>query len=330
MRIPATRKAVARDVPLAALLMLTAQLAFTGCDAPPARTPLEDQTRRVAPLPACVMYLPARRATTAGTLRHLKEEEIVRLLFPAFDEEKRQLPKDSPVCTGRNVLGDPSLAGGAPIRGSWPITEEDGDILYGSGGDRIKVVWLRLLKWEDGTVGGPVAILRPSEKFAEVFAVGALRGRPERVKLETQRMGNDLLVTAEEDDCIGRKEGDACLNRTTIFLPRRGILQRIVDLPIERVAYVGQAERGAYGQLQYHLTTAADYKPDGIHLVEQIRVLDEGGRELRKAELERLFAMDEVKGTLVASEPPLWDRVVSPETPPPPPSPPAAHPSRRP
>ena len=288
-----------------------------GCESPPPRTPIEDQTRRVAPLPACVMYLPARRAATAGTLRHLKEEEISRLVFPTFDEEKRTLPKDAVACTGRTVLGDPLLAGGAPTRGTWPLLEEDGDALYGSGGDRIKVVWLRFLKWNDGTVGGPLSILRPTEKFAELYAVGAFRGHSDRVKLGTQRMGNELLVIAEEDNCAGRKEGDACENRMTVFLPRKGILQRIVDLPIERVAYVGQAERGASGTLQYHLTTAADYKDDGIHLVEQIRVSDENGRELRKAELERLFAVDDIKATMVANEPPLWDRVVVKAEPPP-------------
>jgi hypothetical protein len=292
------------------LTLLTA-----GCASPSPRRPIEDQTRRVVPLPACVEYLPARRAETAGTLRKLKEEQIAKLVFPTFDEEKRALPKDAMACTGRNVLGDAVLSGGAPVRGGWPLVEQDGDALYGSGGDHIKVVWLRILAWPDGTVGGPIAIVRPTEKFAELFAVGAFRGHADRVNLGTQRMGSDLLITAEENNCAGRKEGEPCENRMTVFLPRRGVLQRIVDLPIERVAYAGQSERGATGPLEYHLTTTADYKNDGIHLVEQIRVLDDSGRELRKAELERQFAIDDVKGTMVASEPPLWDRVVKPEEP---------------
>ncbi len=295
------------------------------CAAPPQRKPLEDQTRRVAPLPACVEYLPARRAETAGTLRRLREEQIAKLVFPTFDEEKRALPKGALACTGRNVLDDAVLSGGGPVRGAWPIVEEDGDALYGSGGDHIKVIWLRILTWPDGTVGGPIAIVRPTEKFAELFAVGAYRGHAERVNLGTQRMGNDLLITAEENNCAGRKEGEPCENRMTVFLPRRGTLLRIVDLPIERVAYAGQSERGATGPLEYHLTTTADYKDDGIHLTEQIRVLDDNGRDLRKAELERQFAIDDIKGTMVASEPPLWDRVVKPE-PPPPPQTPDAHP----
>jgi hypothetical protein len=311
------------------LLLASASLLF-GCDAP--RHPhLEDQTRRVVPLPACVMYLPARRAETAGTARKLKEEQIFKLVMPTFDEDKHALPKGAVACTSRPLLAAPPLADGTPIRGGWPFAEQDGDIVYGSGGDRIKVVWLRVVGWPDGTVGGPLAIVRPTERFGELFAVGAYRGRSEKVVLGTQRMGNDLLVTAEENDCIGRKGGDPCENRMTVLLPRSGELQRVADIPIERVAYAGQTERGAMGKLQYRLTTAATYKDDGIHLVEQIRVSDEDGRELRKAELERLFALDDVKGTLTPSEPPLWDRVVKPEATapvPPPPAPPQAPPRR--
>jgi hypothetical protein len=140
-------------------------------------------------------------------------------------------------------------------------------------------------------------------------------------------MGTELLVTAEENNCSERKEGAGCENRLTIFLPRRGTLQRVVDLPIERVAFLGQSERGATGPLQYHLTTSADYKEDGIHLAEQIKVLDENGRDLRTTELERLFTIDDVKGTMTTTEPPLWDRVVKPEPPPPPGQ--DAHPPRR-
>ncbi len=298
-------------MPLIPLLYTIWVTGLGGCGEPLKRVPLEDQSRRVAPLPACVLYLPARRAETAGTMRKLKEEQIVHLMFPSFDEEKRALPQGAVACTGRAVLGDPKIAAAQPAKG-WPYVEQEGDVLYGSGGDRIKVVWLRMLPQADGSVGGPVAIVRTTERFAELFAIGALRGHADRVKLSTQRMGAELLVIAEEDDCAGRKPGTPCENHMTVFLPRRGILAPVVEVPIERVAYVAQGERGATGTLEYRLTTAADYREDGIHVVEQIRVKDENGRELRKAELERLFVMDDA-GNMASAEPPLWDRVVKPE-----------------
>jgi hypothetical protein len=288
-------------------------LVAAGCAPPPKRPLIEDQTRRVTPLPACVQYLPARRAASVGTARNLREEQLVKLILPLFDEDKRTLPQGALACTGRPVFDDPVLAGGTLVRGAWPFLEQDGDVLYGSGGDHLKIAWVKVLSFPDGTVGGPVAIVRSSERFGEVLAVGVYRGKPDRVQLATQRMGSDLLVTAQEDACVGRKPGDACENRLTILLPRMGRLARAAEIPIERVAYGAEGEKGekgASGTLEYRLTTSADYKPDGIHLVEQIRVNDEGGRELRKAELERLFALDDIKGTMAPSEPPLWDRVV--------------------
>jgi hypothetical protein len=241
-------------------------------------------------------------------MRRLREEEIAKLIFPTFDEEKRKLPKGAVSCTGRPLLDDPVLAGGAPIRGGEFVLQE-GDFTYGSGGDRIKVVWLKMLGWPDGTVGGPLAIVRSNERFAELFAVAAYRGRADRAKLGTERMGTEFLVTAEDDECSGRKPGAGCETRMTLFLPRQGSLGRVVDVPVEKVAYVARAERGASGTLEYTLTSAATYKDDGIHLIEQVRVKDESGAQIRKAEAERLFAFDGT-GQLSSTDAPLWDHVL--------------------
>jgi hypothetical protein len=294
-------------------ILMMASAALSGCT-PAARPKVEDQTRRVAPLPACVLHLPARRVESAGTLRKLREEQIVKLMFPAFDEDKRALPNGSPACTGRPVLDDPTVAQGTVAKG-WPHVVQEGDIVYGSGGDRIRVIWLKVYAWGDGTVGGPIALVRSNERFAELFAIGAYRGRGDRVKLATQRIGGDVFVTAEDDTCEGHRAGVGCETRLSVFLARKGVLGRVVDIPIERLDYLAQGERGAVGKLEYRMTSAADFRQDGIHLVEQIRVKDDVGRELRKAELERLFVLDDITGKMASSEPPLWDRVVTPDRP---------------
>jgi hypothetical protein len=242
-------------------------------------------------------------------MRRLRDTEIANLIFPSFDPEKRLLPKSAPVCTGEPLLDAPELADGKPVRGGWPLAEKEEDLLYGSGGDRIKVVWLRALAFGDGTVGGPLAIVRGTERFAELFAAGPLRGHADRVSLGTQRMGPELLVTAEDDGCTGHKPGEACENVMGVFLPRSGELRRVVDVLAERIAYAGQGERGAEGALEYRLTSAADYRNDGIHLVENVRITDESGTELRVLERERLFALND-KGTMSSSDPPLWDTAV--------------------
>jgi hypothetical protein len=282
---------------------------LSACPGPPRPPPLDDQSRRVAPLPACIEYLPARRSETVGTMRSLREDQIFKLLFPSFDLDKHQLPVDATACTGLPVLGDPLLKGGAPLR-AFPFPERDGDIQYGSGGDRIKVVWLKLLTWPDGTVGGPMALVRANERFADLFAIGALRGSADQVKLGTQRLGDDVVVTVESDNCSGRKPDANCENHLAILLARGGMLKRAVDLSSERVVHVTSTDKGSAGTLEYRLTSVVDYKPDGVHLTEQIQANDESGRPLRKAEVERVFLLDDRTGTLSALEPPLWDRFV--------------------
>jgi len=263
-------------------------------------------------LPACVFYLPSRRNESAGTARRLRDEQLFKLVFPGFDENQKVLSR-SPACTGQDIFADKELAGGAP-KGGWPIRMQDGQITQGSGGDRIKVVWFRLEEWPDGTAGGPLAILRASEHFAELYAVTPFRGRPDRVRLGTERMGGELLVTAEEDGCTGHAAGTACETALHVFLPRRGELQRVVDVPVERIAYGSngeRGERGATGKLEYHMTSASRVQPDGIHLAEEVEVKDDGGQVLRKAELERVFHLGEAG--LTANEGSLWERIAKPE-----------------
>jgi hypothetical protein len=285
-------------------------LAGLGCSEPPPRTLVEDQSRRVAPLPACVMYLPARRPEAAGAARRLREEQVVKLLFPDFTEDTRALPQH-PACNGRPLLDDPLLAGGTLVRGSaWPFIEQEGDVQFASGGDRIKIVWLRMLRFADGTVGGPLAIVRAAERFAEAFAIGVYRGHPDSVRLGTQRFGGEVMVTATEDACTGRKAREACESKMILFLPRAGSLGRAAELSIERVAYAAADDRGAPGTLQYRMTASTAFKPEGIRVAEQIRVTDDDGREIRKADVNRLFALDDAKGTFGSAEPPLWDLVV--------------------
>jgi hypothetical protein len=287
---------------------LLSALVVSAC-ASPRPPPLDDQSRRTVPLPACVEPLPGRRSETVGTMRSLREEQVFKLLFPSFDQAKGLLPSDARACTGKNVLADPVLQGGVSPRG-WPFKEQDGDIEFGSGGDRIKVAWLKLLAWPDGSVGGPIALVRANERYADLFALGALHGWNERTKIGTQRLGDDIVVTAEEDDCTGRKPDANCESHVAILLARGGTLKHAVDLASERVVHLPSTEKGATGTLEYRLTTSIDYKPDGIHLGEQIQVNDEAGRPLRRAEVERIYALEDRTGTLSTMDPPLWDRFV--------------------
>jgi hypothetical protein len=243
-------------------------------------------------------------------MRKLSEAQIIKLMFPAFDDEKRTLPQKAESCTGSPIFDDPVFRDTQLIRrNAWPFVEQEGDVTYGSGGDRLKIVWLRTHVASDGSAVGPIAVIRSGEHFAELFAMGAYRGQPDRTRLSLVRMGGDYLVTAENDGCTGRKQGTGCQTLMSVFLPRRGKFMLLADVPVERIAYAGRAERGSLGVLEYRLTSVPAFRDDSIKLVEQVRVKDDTGRELRKAEHERVFNVDDT-GTATATEPSLWEQMV--------------------
>jgi hypothetical protein len=243
-------------------------------------------------------------------MRKLREEQIVKLMFPTFDEEKQVLPPGAQSCTGAPVFDDPVFRDAQLIpRNASSPGEQGANLTYGSGGDRLKIVWLRTHAFSDGTAAGPMAVIRSGEQFAELFAIGTYRGQPERTRLGTVRMGGDYLVTAEDDGCTAHKQGAACQTTLSVFLPRKGKFVPLLEVPVERVAYSGRAERGSMGVLEYRLTSVPEFRDDAIKLVEQVRVKDDTGRELRKAEHERVITLDD-RGKATASEPSLWDQMI--------------------
>lgn len=260
-----------------------------------------------------MLHLPKRLSSTAGTMRKLRDEQVVKLMFPTFDEEKRALPEGATSCTGVTIFDDPLFRGGTPASNkAWPFVVQDGDITYGSGGDRLKLAWLHTHANADGTMSGPLAVIRSGEQFAELFAMGVHRGPAERTRLGTARMGGDYLVTVEDDGCTGRQRGASCETTLSVAQPRRGRLVPLVKFPLERVAYSGKGERGSLGVLEYRLTSVPEFRDDRIEIVEQIRVQDDTGRELRKAEHQRTVTMND-KGEATANEPSLWDEMFKPD-----------------
>lgn len=279
-----------------------------GCGEAPPRPNLEDATRRVAPIPACIMYLPPTKNSKQGFVRQLREDQYWKLVFPAFDDKDMQLSNGATDCTGRAILSDWRFKGGQALRGSWPEKVEEGDIVFGAGGDRLKVVWLRSHKYPDGTFGGALAMVRTQENFAEAYAVGVLKGDPTRMRLQIERMGPEAIVTSTEEGCTNAPVTTGCETHVQVFLPRKGRLVALADIPLERRAFAVGSEPGVKGRIEYRLTTAPEFKPGMIKIFEQVMVHDDRGRELRKAELQRTYTFTE-EGDLRASEPPLWPRI---------------------
>jgi hypothetical protein len=296
---------------LAAALFASAS-AFSGCAEAPPRLKTEDKARRVAPIPACIMYLPPRKSPNAF-IRQLREDQYWKLVFPSFDDQKMELANHAPDCTGYDVLGDWQLKDADPLRGT-PLRVQEGDVVFGAGGDRLKVVWLRSHKYADGDYGGAISLVRTMDNFVESYGVGVLRGRPERMRLQLERMGPEVIITATDEGCIGSDPQMPCESRLQVFLPRHGRLMNIADIPLERRAFGTSTELGMKGKIEYRMTTAPEFKPGLIKMFEQVLVRDDRGRELRKAELFRIFTLQD-DGQMISNESSLWPRIYTTQKP---------------
>lgn len=295
-------------VRLACLFGLGVVTMVAACSStPPPSQNLEDRPRRMAPLAACLTRLPPRK-TSGGAVRAIPEEQYWKFIFPAFDEGKNQLPNGALACTGDPVLNDPGLQGAEPLHGGWPLKVEGGDVGFGGGGDRLRLVWLKTHKFADGTVAGPIAMTRAVDEFAEVYAIGIHRGKPDKTRLGIERIGAELVAAALDEGCVGRAPNTPCETKQTLFVGRRGVLKRVAEISLERVEYRDNTEPGTLGKMEYHLTSTPKYLPTGLKVLEQIRVNDEKGRPMRKAELERLFTLAGDQ-PMTESDLPLWPRV---------------------
>lgn len=288
---------------------LTGLAGLAGCGASPEQPHGEFKTRKQIPIPVCTTQLSPVKTTSGKTVvRTLEPEQWMQVLVPAYTEEKGLNATDVD-CTGAYVYANESLRGGVSQRG-WPRPLDPEDMEVRSGPDGMRVIWLRVLKFENGDEGGPLALVRAVDDRAEVYGIGSFRG-PAKSQLQPVRLGNENLVVGESRLC---PDPDDCRVQAHFYLARRGRLIQAASVDVERTAVVPSVtERGLYAK--YMLRTDVSYKPDGIQLLEQVRVRiikDESGtrdsdRELRRVEFSRFLKVE--RDTLFSSNDPLWERV---------------------
>jgi hypothetical protein len=271
--------------------------------AEPAQSVSSDPSRRAAPLPACVQRLPPQK--NAAVMRQLTDEQYWKLVFPAYDERQGILPESPLTCIGQSPFKLGAFQGSEPT--SSPLRPQTGDLVFGGGANRIKVVWLKTHVRPDGDAVGVLALVRTVGDYAEMYAVGAYRGNAKQSRFGLERMGSELLVTALDDRCTGRGANEPCDTTLVAYLPWAGELKELAKIPLQRVRYATGSEPGASGKLEYTLVTSPSFKPDGIELLEQVAAKDADGHELRKAEHQRTLAWSNDR--MSANEDSLWDRV---------------------
>lgn len=300
---------VRRSVGIAALLF---GMMGPGC-VDQTRPVYEAPGRQTIPIPVCAEGIaPPKRdkGDSATIVRDLDPEQWLEIMMPKYDAEKGLEPTARD-CTGHYAFANETLRFGAPLR-DWPQLVDPDELDVRSGPKGIKAIRVRALLFENGDVGGPVALVRAVDDRAEVFGVGSYRG-PIGAKLEPRRMGNETLMVAEAKRCPDEYN---CRKVAEFFLVRRGRLINAATVDLERVLRVPSVtEPGLYAE--YKLTTDVTYQKDGIQLLEQVRIRiipyekepeRDSDRLLRTVEFARLLKVE--RDTLFSTNESLWERVV--------------------
>ncbi len=277
------------------------------------RPALEVPARKTLPVSVCTTQLaPARSGGGDGraVVRTLDPEHWMRILVPGY-EDATGLSPTATDCTGHYLFANETLRQGISTRG-WPRVLDPNELDVRTGPKGLQVVRLRAVHFQDGDIGGPIALVRAIDDRAEVYGVGSYRG-PVDAKLEPVRMGNEMLVVAEAKRCPDVTD---CRKTASFFLVRRGRLLDVATADIERVQRMPSVtERGLYAE--YRMTTDVTYAPDGIRLLEQVRVKiipypnepeRDSDRLLRTVEFARLLRLD--RDSLFATNESLWERVI--------------------
>lgn len=303
--------------------LVLASLASLSCSAAMESSKLEDHARREVPVPICLKALERRSTAGASTAT---PADYWSLVLPSYDAGASTIDRSAPDCAGREVFSNPLFQDADGSRtGMIPAKTEDLSVT--AGANDFKVLWLRAQTFANGEAGGPLALARPREGTAEVYAIGLYRGNPATSRFAIERLGPRFLITASDEGCTNVKAGQGCQTRLDVFLMKAGQLVTVANLTLDRIQY-GTAP-GVVGGVQYRMTATPVFDPKQIRVSEQVVVRDSTQTAIRKSNLDRTFTMK--GGALVPSAPSLWDQVVtsnSPAAPPPPPPLPPAIPPK--
>lgn len=277
-------------------------LVLGACSSAVESSKLEDRARREVPVPICLKALERRSTAGASTAT---PADYWSLVLPSYDVGTSMIDRGAPDCAGREVFSMPMYQDADGARtGMIPAKTED--LQISPGANDFKVLWLRAQQFANGDAGGPLALARPREGTAEVYAIGQYRGSATASHFSIERLGPRMLVTASDEGCTSAKPGQACQTKLDVFLMNAGQLVPAANLVVDRIQY--GTSPGVVGGVQYRMTATPVFQPKQLRVSEQVVVRDSTQTAIRKSNLDRTFVIKD--GTLQASAPSLWDQVV--------------------
>lgn len=204
-----------------------------------------------------------------------------------------------------------------------PVSEEA--VIVRDLGANIFVVWVVTHRFQDGDGYGPIALARRHRDGIEVAAMGMLRMRTQRVKLESFNIRGQNVVVATGETCRRGPSDQNCERSSRVVL---GVGTHLIDAPVVdpdgRCVQDGNFELARHEQrpLPSGLTRSFQYSANLTHdtkslVVEErlfVRDLDTSGqgvpaREVQRIETNRFF--EPAQGRLITRQASLWSKVSS-------------------
>jgi len=274
-----------------------------GCAGAVESSKREDQARREVPVPICLEAL--ERHGEEGVVSALKPEDYWVMVLPSYDAAAGTVDVSASDCAGRSIFSGQAFVGAEGSR-TGAIVAPAKNAVITPAADKFKIVWLRTHSFSEGVSAGPLALVRPREGHAEVYAIGSYKGRPKHSRFSLERMGPRILVTASDEGCSKAKPGDSCETTLIIYVMSAGKLKPSAEIPLDRVQYGSAAN--VTGPVQYRLTASPVFEEKAVRIIEQVVLTDSTETALRKSNIERVFTL-KPRGELVANRPSLWEQL---------------------
>lgn len=295
-------RAKSRRPGLVSGLMLVAGclLSAVGCAGAVEASRLEDGARRAVPVPICLKALERHGGSVVSALQ---PADYWSLVLPTFDAGANTVDRSAPDCSGREVFNRPELAEAEGLRSGALIVQPDSAVVT-PGPDGLRILWLPTHRFPDGVAAGPLALVRPREGLAEVYATGFYRGSEKASRFALERMGARFVVTAGDEGCGGVKPNQPCDSKFDVMVMGSGRLLPAAQLALDRIEY--RSMPGVVGPVQYRLTVTPVFQAKELRVVEQLTVRDQNQGVLRKSDLERVFKL-QPDGQLKTTRDSLWE-----------------------
>lgn len=278
------------SVVLPAATAIVMATSIVSCGAAIETSKVEDLARHEVPVAICLKEAPS---AGGGVMAALRPADYWDLVLPGYDPQRLVLDTTAADCAGRPLFAS------AKLNAKDVIGAKDEQVHVADVAGNFKVVWLKTHAFQDGDATGPLALVRSLDGRSEVYAIGVFRGPAKATRFDLQRIGPDLLITADDGGCSSVK-GKPCVTSMNVLLMRMGRLLDAARFATHGVSFSG-AENAP---IEHRFSATPDFGADGLVLSEQMVAEDPTKPVVQRSTLKRFFKLDE-GGKLITEQPSL-------------------------